>query len=88
MFQDGLCGMSYALGMSRLPLLTGNHEHEIDIMNETIIPVKPATPTPCACATAAKAQPTTAPVTQPQPQAAAAPAPAAPKAGKRNWRKH
>jgi hypothetical protein len=59
-------------------------------MSETIIPAKPITSTPCACSAVPKAQPIAAPAAQPQPQpqAAAAPAPAAPKAGRRNSRKH
>jgi hypothetical protein len=64
-----------------------NRDNKTYIMSETTNTVTPATTTPCACACAPKAQPAAAPAAQPQPQPAAAPAPAAPKAGKRNFRK-
>lgn len=68
-------------------LLTSNRDNKTYIMSETTNTVTPATTTPCACACEPKAQPVAAPAAQPQPQPAAAPAPAAPKAGKRNFRK-
>jgi len=80
--------MPYALVTGRLPYLSGNLEHEIEIMTETNTAATPNTPASCGCAGAAKAQPTAAPVAQPETQpAVAAPAPAAPKAAKRNARK-